>query len=114
MLNFEALKPGVKRGPVIRITERKLVCHQFMSINHTVTIGTMLNFNGGNNRHRLKDVACKQTFMTHFYSTRKQSSYPAPSRIHYSIMTLTHTVIYNGKPHGMIPRSCVISFIKFI
>ena len=34
----------------------------FLSIIHTITIGTILNFNGGNNGHGLKNVACKQTF----------------------------------------------------
>ena len=32
-----------------------------LSIIHTVTIGTMLNFNGGNKGHGLKNVTCKQT-----------------------------------------------------
>ena len=35
-----------------------------MSIIHTVTIGIILNFIGGNNRHGLKNVTCKQTFNT--------------------------------------------------
>ena len=30
-----------------------------LSIIHTVTIGTMLNYNGGNNGHGLKNVTCK-------------------------------------------------------
>ena len=33
-----------------------------MSIIHMVIIATMLNFNGGNNGHGLKNVTCKQTF----------------------------------------------------
>ena len=33
-----------------------------LSVIHTVTIGTMLNNNGGNNNgHELKNVTCKQT-----------------------------------------------------
>ena len=31
------------------------------SIIHTITIDTMINFNGGNNGHGLKIVTCKQT-----------------------------------------------------
>ena len=30
-------------------------------ITHTVTIGTMLNFNDSNSGHGLKNVTCKQT-----------------------------------------------------
>ena len=33
----------------------------FLSIIATVTNGTMLNFNCGNNGHGLKNVTCKQT-----------------------------------------------------
>ena len=33
-----------------------------LSIIHTVTIGLMLNSNGGNKRHGLKNVTCKETF----------------------------------------------------
>ena len=33
-----------------------------LSITHTVTIGTMPNFSGGNKAHGLKNVMCKQTF----------------------------------------------------
>ena len=46
-------------------------CHQnngekmglspILSIIHTITTGTMLNFNCDNNRHGLKTVTCKQT-----------------------------------------------------
>ena len=32
-----------------------------LSIIHTLTIGTMLNFNGCNNGHGLENVSCKQT-----------------------------------------------------
>ena len=32
-----------------------------LSIIHTVTIGSMLNFNGGNNGLGQKNVTCKQT-----------------------------------------------------
>ena len=32
-----------------------------LSVTNTVIIGTMLNFNGGNNGLGLKDVTCKQT-----------------------------------------------------
>ena len=32
-----------------------------LSIIHINTIGTMLNFNGSNNGHVLKNVTCKQT-----------------------------------------------------
>ena len=35
-----------------------------LSIIHTITIGTILNFNGCNKRHGLKNVTCKQTFNT--------------------------------------------------
>ena len=31
-----------------------------LSVIHTVTIGTMLNFNGGNNEHGLRNVTCEQ------------------------------------------------------
>ena len=31
---------------------------------HTVTIGIMVNFNGGNNGHGLKNVTCKQTLFS--------------------------------------------------
>ena len=47
-------------------------CHQnnkekkgqspILSVILTITIGTMLNFNGGNNGHGLKNITCKQTF----------------------------------------------------
>ena len=30
-----------------------------LSIIHTNTVGTMLNFNGGNNGHDFKNVTCK-------------------------------------------------------
>ena len=33
-----------------------------LSIIHAVTINTMLNFNGGNNGHGLKNVTYKQIF----------------------------------------------------
>ena len=52
-------------------------CHQnnkekmgpspILSIIPTVTIDTMLNFNGGNNRHGLKNVRCKQTLKGIYY-----------------------------------------------
>ena len=32
-----------------------------LSVIHTVTFGTMLNFKDGNNGHGLKNVTCKQT-----------------------------------------------------
>ena len=32
-----------------------------LSVIHTVTIGTMLNFKGTNNGHGLKNVTCIQT-----------------------------------------------------
>ena len=32
-----------------------------LPIIHTVTIGTVLNFNGGNNGHGIMIVICKQT-----------------------------------------------------
>ena len=35
----------------------------FLSVIHTVTTGTMLNFNGGKNGHELKIVTCKQTLI---------------------------------------------------
>ena len=35
----------------------------FLYVVHTITIGTMLNFNGGNNEHRLKNLTCKETLM---------------------------------------------------
>ena len=35
--------------------------HCILSIIHTTTIDTMLNFNGGNEGHVLKNVTCKQT-----------------------------------------------------
>ena len=45
----------------IRIMDR--ICPSpILSIIHTVTIGTMLNFNGCNNGHGVKNVTCKQTF----------------------------------------------------
>ena len=34
-----------------------------LSVIHTVTIDTMLNLNGGNNGHALKNVTCKQTLI---------------------------------------------------
>ena len=37
-----------------------------LSVIHTVTIGTMLNLNGGNNGHGLKTVTCKQTLRIGF------------------------------------------------
>ena len=40
---------------VIRITDRKWVRHPFCVI-HTITIGVIPNFNGGNNGHRLKRI----------------------------------------------------------
>ena len=33
-----------------------------LSIIHTVSIGTKLNFNGGNNEYGLENVMCEQTF----------------------------------------------------
>ena len=39
---------------VIRKMERKIGLSPIRCIIHTVTIGTILNFNGGNNRHGLK------------------------------------------------------------
>ena len=36
-------------------------CVTDLSIVHTITTGTMLNFNCDNNRHGLKTVTCKQT-----------------------------------------------------
>ena len=44
---------------VIRIAE-KMCPSAILSIIHTVTIGIMLNFNGGNNGHKLKNVTWKQ------------------------------------------------------
>ena len=39
-----------------------------LSVIHTVTIGTMLNNNGGNNGYGLKkSVACKQTYILKLY-----------------------------------------------
>ena len=35
-----------------------------LSIIHTITIGTMINFNGSNYGHGLKNVTCKETFMS--------------------------------------------------
>ena len=32
------------------------------SVTHTVTIGTVLNFNNSDNGHGLENVTCKQTF----------------------------------------------------
>ena len=49
----------------IRITQREMgpsTCPT-LSVILTATIGTMLNFNGGNNGHMLKIVTCKQTLM---------------------------------------------------
>ena len=43
----------------IRIIERKWVRH--LSLIHTVSFGTMLKFNGGNNGHGLKNVTRKET-----------------------------------------------------
>ena len=37
----------------------KIDISPILSIPHTVTIGTMLYFNGGNKGHGLKNVACK-------------------------------------------------------
>ena len=34
-----------------------------LSVVHTVTVGTMLNLNGGNNGHMLKNVTCEHTFI---------------------------------------------------
>ena len=42
---------GEKKGPFI------------LSVRVRVTFGTMLNVNGGNNGHGLKNVTCEQTFM---------------------------------------------------
>ena len=42
-----------------------------LSIIHTITIGTMRNFNGGNNGHGLKNVTCKQTFT--FYTNSRNT-----------------------------------------
>ena len=47
---------------VIRLIERKWVCHPICPL-FTFTIGTMLNFNDGNNGHGLKNVTCKQTLL---------------------------------------------------
>ena len=33
-----------------------------LSVIHTITFGTMLNLNGGNNGHGLINVRCKQIF----------------------------------------------------
>ena len=33
-----------------------------LSVNHPITIGTMLNFNSGNNGHGLNDVTCRKIF----------------------------------------------------
>ena len=52
---------------VIRITERKWVCHPFfLSVIHTVIIGTVLNFNGENNGHGLKTLHVKLPFGVNF------------------------------------------------
>ena len=42
--------------------EEKMSLLPILSIIHTVTVGTMLNSNGGNNGHGFKDVTCKQAF----------------------------------------------------
>ena len=46
---------------VIRIKNRR-VGRLILCDLHTITLGTMLNNNGGNNGHGLKNVTCKQTF----------------------------------------------------
>ena len=33
-----------------------------LSVNHPITIGTMLNFNSDNNGHGLNDVTCRKIF----------------------------------------------------
>ena len=38
-----------------------------LSVIHTITIGTMLNFNGGNNGYGLKYVTCKPTFTLNLF-----------------------------------------------
>ena len=35
----------------------------FLFIIHIIIFDTVLNFSGGNNRHRLKNITCKQTFI---------------------------------------------------
>ena len=47
---------------VIRITDR-MYPSPILFIIHTMTLGTMLNFNGDNNGHGLEHVTCKQTIM---------------------------------------------------
>ena len=45
----------------IRITDRIMGSSPILSVIHNVTIGTMLNNNGGKSGHGLKNVKCKQT-----------------------------------------------------
>ena len=40
---------------------KKIDPSHILSVVHTITIDTMLNFNDDNNGHRLKNVTCKQT-----------------------------------------------------
>ena len=42
--------------------EEKMGLLPIPSVIHTVTIGTVLNFNGSDNEHGLENVTCKQTF----------------------------------------------------
>ena len=56
---------------VIKIME-SMGLSSILSIIHTITIGTMLNFNSGNNGHGQKNVNRKQTFkvINQYYSTK--------------------------------------------
>ena len=57
---------------ITTIIKSYIYCHQndegkmgsspILSVIHTVTIGTFLNFNGGNKGHRLQHITCRQTF----------------------------------------------------
>ena len=39
-----------------------------LSIIHSVTIGTLLSFNGGNNGHELENVTCKQILIQKLFT----------------------------------------------
>ena len=83
-------------------------CHQsigekigpspILSVIHTVTIGTMLNFNGGNNEDRLKNGRCKLTLMAYMvrYYTTEPHRKPNAFRSSTEKLKRQHCTCLNG------------------
>ena len=62
-----------------------------LSIIHTVTISTILNFNGYSNRHGLKTLRCKQTFNTMEFGGRYNLTLRVNKGLPTGLETITHS-----------------------